>query len=149
MATVYQIPDSDKELLFYFKEIILYFERVVAINPKGYRSQRKVFVDFLKKEKISFIYMDTKSITVPDSYKTFKEAFVIIKRARNYSRFASFLYHMRNSFAHDHFYKMRIGNTIFLGLEDHNDKGLSMVAQIPIKRLNTLLDIIKQSKDNL
>jgi hypothetical protein len=144
------IPNGDKELLFYYKDIILYYENEVKRNSKGFRSQTKKFVDFLRKENLHFIVQQG-TIMSPSSYETCEESFVIFKNANGYSRFASFFYHLRNAFAHGRFLKRTIGTGVYILLEDEVKRGsnkgqLSMIAQIPIKKIGELVAIMKESR---
>lgn len=144
----------DDEIVRIYKEIILYFEKEVAPNPKGFRKNDARFSGFLKLLQADFQCVDSSSaITIPNSYKLKKESFFIIKpvirNGQKFSLLASLLSHLRNSFCHGHFSKEKVGKrTTMLCLEDYYTKGhkigqLSMVAQIPLSQFQPLIQIIK------
>lgn len=141
------VPTGDKELLFFYKDVILYYENVVKNESKGYDSRKKRFVEYLKENDIHFIYSRAKTIDIPSTHQNNPKSFIIFKQTKGYSRFASYLCHVRNSFAHGLFSKERDGNVVYLRMHDINNKGnLSMVTYIPIKQFAEIIMLIKQSK---
>ena len=147
MEKVTIVPNGDKELLYFYKEIVLYYEKEVKGKQTGFNSRLRFFAKFVNEQKIHFVLFENRQIEMPNQYKNDHYSFIHFKQTNNHSRFASFLFHARNCFAHGRFSKVRIGNQIYLCMEDINNRGnYSMVAQIPIRQFPALLELIKQSR---
>lgn len=141
------IPASKNELLYFYNEIILFYEKELKNQKVSFDLKRNNFSEFLRTSDTHFQYIRSNQITAPANYQKEPSSFIVFKQARKYTRFMSFMYHVRNCFAHGHFSKIRIGKIVYICMEDYNSRNnCSMVAQIPIKILPKIIDQIKNSQ---
>ena len=146
METPVLIEPTELELLYFYKNIILYYEREVNRYPKGFYITNRDFSAFMHRLGTSVSNVEgTEVIVAPDSFKVRKCSFFIQKRFNKMSILASLLAHFRDSFAHGYYSKVKIGEVDYLCLEDYSARGkLSMVAQMPFKQFVPLVELIKK-----
>lgn len=145
---------TSKIIQFIFEDIILYYEREIATNPKGFKKADPMFSSFLRTLNAEFSYHEGDNHIVAP-YKRESKTFFAIKPVNKDSKrlsiLASFFAHLRNSFAHGHFSVELINGKRYLCMEDKYTNGrkkgeLSMVAQLPVEKLRPLVELLKQIK---
>ena len=146
-------------LWFFYKEVILYYEKKVLPSPLGFHVSNKDVTEYLSALNAFFDCVPS-SVTImpPTSYRTTPVSFFIMHRAydrmsgRGLSILASFLWHLRNSFAHGRFEFNLIEGQEYLCVYDIKVRGgkkgieLSMIAQAPIDSFIFLINTIKKSQ---
>lgn len=142
----------DRELLFGYKEVVLYFEQQIKDNPNGFYFKRKRLQEYLNNKK--------NKITIKDKFddaellRKFKEypvSFFCFNRTKTYSTVPSLLSHLRNSFAHGSFSIMSINKQPYYCFNDIYPTGkkkgqISMIGQIPMKEFRTFIQELKENQ---
>lgn len=138
----------DNDLLFGYKEIVLYYESKVKRNPKGFR------VSKIKKSlKQLAMYQDDLQTEIKSIHKQmFEKEPVPFFAFGDYhgSKVPSLIYHLRNAYAHNCVEKEKIKGVDFLCFIDRkyykksNKVVLTMLGQIPY---DVFLDFIGKLKD--
>ena len=142
---------TDKELLFGYKEVLLYYEQHVKLYPNGYALKR------LQK------YLDLQHITLEDNMKglalqqNFQQkpvSFFCFNLTKGHSTLASLLYHLRNSFAHALVEITMIGNRPYYCFKDiyprrQNAGQASMIGQIPKRAFKGFIQELKANQNKL
>jgi len=139
---------SDKELLFGYKEIILYFEKVIKKSSNGFNARNQKFNSFLKEHDITIEYKTTDELK-NETNNT--EAFFLFtfsyQKSKQLSILPSLLNHLRNSFAHGLVSKKKIKKTVYLCFKDYNTSiNCTMRGQIPNKSFVPFIAALKQAK---
>ena len=143
-----QLPLSNIELSYFYKEVILFFEKMIkpqsfCFNLSDVQVQAILFFAGIVLDVIP----NNSIIDPPIEYKNQPCSFVLIKNSGDdNSILISFLRHLRNSFSHDHFIKLEFDGEPYFCMEDYNRrKQLTMVLQLPYKKFFLLVEAIKQN----
>lgn len=120
---------SDTELLFGYKEIVLYYESRVKRNPKGFQvSKLKGWL-----QRLAIYQNDLQTEIKPIHRQMFEKepvAFFAFSDKYN-SKIPSLLYHLRNSYAHNCIERESIKGEDFICFIDKYRKQNTMLGQIP------------------
>lgn len=143
---------ANYELLYFYRDVVLFYERHVINNPLGYYVNDSRLVECLAKLGTKIILCNNSNIIVrPDSYKNKPETFIFLKPitidSRRMSTLASFFGRLRNGFSHGTFSKVSIEGQEYICIEDYYSrrrKQLAMIAQIPVASFTILVELIKQ-----
>lgn len=158
MDSISSIIPDDFLLLYFYKEVILYYEQKVLLSPWGFHISNKDVSSFIGLYNIDFECVSTSTqIIPPPDYKKRPCSFFHLQTAydrqtrTHLSTLASFLYHMRNCFAHGRFEIVDIDGLKYLCVYDIKNKGkkgeeISMMAQAPISVFLCLIEIVKRSQ---
>ena len=144
---------NNQELLFFYKKVILYYERVVAPSPHGYRITDNRIQQFLNSKGIYFRQVKGGELSCPKLYKENSEYFIVFKQSSEngqvLSQIPCMLKHLRNCFAHGHYCKIVLDGVPCYCMEDiRNGKAHTMYAQIPVNMFHELITIAHSLKDN-
>ena len=129
----------DKELLFGYKEVVLYYEQKVKNNPHGFYFKRPRLQNYLNDKKRIITLKDNLDDTeLQRKFKEYHVSFFCFSRTKAHSTIPSLLAHLRNSFAHGSFVIMPIDKQLYYCFTDiypnSKKKGqISMKGQIPVK----------------
>lgn len=144
---------NDKEKLFGYNDIMLYFELQVKNTPQGFNYNRlhnylAAHQITIKEEKdiINSPFMQDFQKN-PVSFFCFKPAY---RNSVRYSTLAALLYHLRNSFAHALVEITMIGGKQYYCFKDINpsSNSSSMIGQIPKPLFVKFIDDIKANRKN-
>ena len=134
---------TDTDLLFGYKEIVLYYESKVKRNPKGFQvSKTKKFL-----KQLAMYQNDLQTEITPVHKQMFEKEPVPFFAFNNKSdsQIPKLLSHLRNAYAHNRVEKEKIKGIVFLCFMDKkSDKGYpTMLGQIPY---NVFQDFIGELK---
>lgn len=158
MDSISSITPNDFLLLYFYREVILYYEQKVLPSPWGFHVSNTVVTSFIGSNNIDFKCIPTSTPIIPSpNYKKKPCSFFHLQNAydrqtkSHLSTLASFLYHIRNCFAHGHFEIADIDGLQYLCVYDIKKKGkkgeeISMMAQAPIFVFLCLIEIVKRSQ---
>ncbi len=138
---------TDKELLFGYKEVLLYYEQHVKLYPNGYALKR--LQKYLNLQHI-ILEDNMKGLALQQNFQQKPVSFFCFNLKKGHSTLASLLCHLRNSFAHALVETTMIDNRPFYCFKDVYPNGqkagqTSMIGQIP-KRV--FKGFIKELKAN-
>lgn len=142
----------DKELLFGYKEVILYFEQQIKNNANGFYFKRARLQNYLSDKKREIIIKDNlEDVELLRKFKEYPVSFFCFTRAKTYSTIPSLLSHLRNSFAHGSFVIMPINNQPYYCFTDSCPRGkkkgqLSMKGQIPVREFRRFMQELKENQ---
>jgi len=143
---------SDAELLFGYKEIVLYYETVITHDSKGFDVGEKEFQSFIKGHQIVLFFQNNQDeVAVHDSLKDYESnpvAFFSFSPSKGMAQVPSLLSHLRNCFAHGGVTNKEIGKTTYFCFEDYDPitKKYSLKGQIPTTQFKEFINKLKQSK---
>ncbi len=151
---------NDKEKLFGYNDIVLYFELQVKNTPQGFNYNRlhnylAAHQITIKEEKdiINSPFMQDFQQN-PVSFFCFKPAY---RNSVRYSTLAALLYHLRNSFAHALVEITIIGRQQYYCFKDISPSSnkkqganpqITMIGQIPKSLFVNFIDEIKANRKN-
>lgn len=142
----------DKELLYGYKEVVLYYELQVKTNPHGFYFNRARLQNYLNDKKKTITIKDNLEDTeLQRKFKEYPVSFFCFTRTKTYSTIPSLLAHLRNSFAHGSFVIMPIGKQLYYCFTDiypnRKKKGqISMKGQIPVKEFKKFMQELKENQ---
>ena len=142
----------DKELLFGYKEVVLYYEQKVKNNPHGFYFKRSRLQNYLNDKKRTITIKDTlDDAELQRKFKEYPVSFFCFTRTKAYSTIPSLLAHLRNSFAHGSFVIMPIGKQPYYCFTDAYPNGkkkgqISMIGQIPMKEFRQFIQELKENQ---
>ena len=134
----------DDDLLFGYKEIVLYYESKVKRNPKGFR------VSKIKKSlKQLAMYQDDLQTAIEPIHKQMFEQepvpFFAFGDKFN-SKVPSLIYHLRNAYAHNCVEREKIKGVDFLCFMDKYNGNLTMLGQIPYDVSEDFIEKLKATR---
>lgn len=139
----------DGELLFGYKNIILYYESEIKNNHKGFNVGNSKLKKYLEENHIELAYENTNNIKNRlCSYGVDSISFFTFTKvtSKGFSKIPSLFYHLRNAFAHNNVDKKTIDGVEYYCLIDlYNDK-YTLVGQIPITIYYEFIQNIKESR---
>lgn len=119
---------ADNDLLFGYKEIVLYYESKVKRHPKNFKVAR------IKKslKRLAMYQDDLQTVIEPIHRQMFeKEAVAFFAFSDKFgSQIPSLIYHLRNAYAHNCVERENIKGEDFLCFMDKNNGSLTMLGQI-------------------
>ena len=142
---VYNIESlSNDELLFAYKDVILYYEKLVK-DKKGFYINSKEFQSFIKDKNILIKNTTAEEIKIAFNTKKLTESYFLFTTS-NYSQVRDLYRHLRNSFAHGLFTKTEIKKTVFLCFDDIYNKKYTMRGQIQKELFVEFIEKLQQTK---
>jgi hypothetical protein len=136
---------SDNELLFAYKNVILHYETSVK-DANGFYSGNKDFQSFIKNKNILIAEVLTKEIEIESDKEDLNASSFLFTNSKG-NQIKSLFYHLRNSFAHGSFTKMKIGKTDYFCFEDINpSKQFTMRGKIQAEFFEEFIEKLKQAK---
>ena len=136
---------SDAELLFAYKNVLLYYETSVK-DASGFSVGNKDFQSFIKDKSISITVGTTTDIENESKKEDAPISSFFFTDTKG-NQLKSLYYHLRNSFAHSSFTKMKIEKTDYLCFEDinlNNKKQFTMRGQIQLEFFEEFVEKLKQ-----
>lgn len=142
---------NDTELLFGYKEVVLYYEQHVKQYPNGYALRR--LQKYLNLQHITIVD-DMNDLVLQQNFQQKPVSFFCFNLAKGHSTLASLLYHLRDSYAHALVEITKIGNRPYYCFMDIYPKGpkvgqTSMIGQIPKRALKGFIQELKANQDKL
>ena len=142
----------DNELLFGYKEVVLYYEQKVKNSPHGFYFKRSRLQNYLNDKKRTITLKDNLDNTeLLRKFKEYPVSFFCFSRTKTHSTIPSLLAHLRNSFAHGNFVIMPIEKHLYYCFTDIYFKGkkkgqISMKGQIPVKAFRKFILELKENQ---
>lgn len=141
---------SDKDIVFGYNEILLFYEEFLANQRNGFKpSTNKILKDYLKEKKIILAFKNIEE-DFP-KHKTTAKSFFNCKAYSNESQLHALFRHLRNAYAHGHVELVKIKHKQFYSFEDKYTSGsrkgqASMIGQIYHKDLSNFITVLKSNK---
>ena len=135
---------SDDDLLFGYKEIVLYYESKVKRNSKGFR------VSKIKKslKQLAIYQDDLQTVIEPIHQQMFEKepvAFFAFN-CKSGSKIPKLLAHLRNAYAHNCVERENIKDVDFLCFMDKYNKRTTMLGQIPVVVFEDFIGKLKEAR---
>ena len=142
---------ADKELLFGYKDVLLYYEQHVKLYPNGYALKR--LQKYLELQHITLVN-NMKDLALQQNFQQKPVSFFCFNLTKRHSTLASLLYHLRNSFAHALVEITMISNRPYYCFKDvypNKQKAgqVSMIGQIPKKAFKGFIQELKANQNKL
>ena len=139
---------NDKELIYGYKELILYFEQHLKNQPKGFNSNSKKWGEFLSTNGITIAVKVQSEMVQPEPSK--RSFFYFTKSMKESTLFALYR-HLRNAYSHGAVGKIKIGNKYYFSFSDKETYGkkkgqYSMFGQIPCGLLSNFVKELQNNK---
>ncbi|MDD3802345.1 MAG: hypothetical protein PHV45_09150 [Desulfuromonas thiophila] len=135
---------SDKEILYFYKNILVYCEEEIV---RHFRIDSKCVKDFIKDERIN-IHPATTGNPVFRLEKIYedKSSFFSFKIHKKQGQVNALFKHFRNTVAHCNVNRQKIANRWFYVFIDKDRGKLTMTGKIPVKKLEPFIVALKQSE---
>ncbi len=135
---------SNPDLLFGYKEIVLYYESKVKRNPRGFQ------VSKIKKslKQLAMYQDDFQTVIMPIHKQIFEKepvSFFAFGDKFN-SKVPSLIYHLRNAYAHNCVERENIKGADFLCFMDKYNKQTTMLGQIPVDVFEDFIRKLKEAR---
>lgn len=142
---------TDKELLFGYKEVLLYYEQHVKLYPNGYALKR--LQKYLNLQHI-ILEDNMKGLALQQNFQQKPVSFFCFNLTKGHSTLASLLYHLRNSFAHALVETTMINNRPYYCFKDvypnrQKTGQASMIGQIPKRAFKGFIQELKANQNKL
>lgn len=134
----------DDDLLFGYKEIVLYYESKVKRHPKDFKVAR-----IKKSLKLLAMYQDDLQTVIEPIHRQMfeKEPVSFFAFGDKYdSKVPSLIYHLRNAYAHNCVERENIKGVDFLCFMDKYRKQTTMLGQIPYSEFSGFIAKLKEAR---
>ena len=134
----------DDDLLFGYKEIVLYYESKVKRHPKDFKVAR-----IKKSLKLLAMYQDDLQTVIEPIHKQMFEKDPIAFFAFNNksgSKIPKLLAHLRNAYAHNCIERENIKGVDFMCFMDKYRKQITMLGQIPAVAFENFVGKLKEAR---
>lgn len=135
---------TDADLLFGYKEIVLYYESKVKRNPKGFKVAK--IKNSLK--QLAMYQDDFQTVIEPIHKQMFEKEPIAFFAFNNKSGsiIPKLLAHLRNAYAHNCVERENIKGVDFLCFIDKYHKRTTMLGQIPVVDLEDFIGKLKEAR---